>query len=105
MKVIAVKETWYSGKPRFPGDEFECSEEDARILCATDLTGGQKAKRVEQKPVVAAKPPVETKVMEPSPSAEKADKPESLFTEHGETTEPEKPPKRTYKRRDIVAED
>jgi hypothetical protein len=105
-QVIAVQNVWYAGSERQPGCEpFEMSDTDAHILGAHDLPGGPKVKLADAKPVVAAKAPVETKVMEASPPAEKADKPESLFTQQGETTEPEKPPKRTYKRRDMVAED
>jgi hypothetical protein len=33
---------------RKPGDEFDVSEEYARILCAPDLPGGQKAEYIDR---------------------------------------------------------
>lgn len=45
MRVIAIKEVWYAGQARHPGDEFEVTEEDvARIWTAHDLPGGPVAR-------------------------------------------------------------
>ena len=35
---------------RRKGEEFDASDEDARILCAPDLPGGQKCERLELEP-------------------------------------------------------
>jgi len=42
---------------RRKGEEFEASEEHARILCAPDLPGGQKCERVEVRAMTATDSP------------------------------------------------
>jgi|SRR6185369_13805565 len=47
VKLVALREVYYASKTRMPGDQFEASESDARILAAPDLPGGQKARYAE----------------------------------------------------------
>jgi hypothetical protein len=92
MRLIAVMEVFYASRTRNPGDAFEASEQDARILVGL-------GKAVA--PVVDT-PPEPAKASEPIPPAVVAQDDASLFNE---SAEKEPPRKRTYKRRDLVAEE
>jgi len=43
---------------RRKGEEFDASDEDARILCAPDLPGGQKCERVNMRAMTAEDSPI-----------------------------------------------
>jgi hypothetical protein len=97
MKLIAVMEVFYASRTRNPGDPFEASEQDARILVGL-------GKAVA--PVVDTPPqPAKASGPVPPPLIARDDPP--LFEEPAEkeTAEEERPKKRTYKRRDLVAEE
>jgi hypothetical protein len=94
MRLIAVTEVYYASRTRNPGDPFEASEQDARILVGL-------GKAVA--PVVDAPPPPQpAKASEPAPAAVVAHDDASPSNEQAEK---EAPKKRTYKRRDLTAED
>lgn len=100
MKVVAVQKIYYASREHQPGDEFECSDSDARILTAHDLPGGQKCKKVEAAPAVV------TRAVEPQSEQQTDPKPDSentLFTEGGEGETA--PKRRKYQRRDMTAEE
>jgi hypothetical protein len=44
---------------RRQGDEFDASDDDARVLCARDLPGGQKAERIADRAMRPVEPPIE----------------------------------------------
>ena len=93
VKLIAVTEVYYASKTRWPGDEFEASEQDAHILTAPDLPGGQKARRAESNqpaPKPAPRPPAP----QPAPAT-------PPIQAHVMTTENAAPlaPRRRYTRR------
>jgi hypothetical protein len=92
MRLIAVMEVFYASRTRNPGDAFEASEQDARILVGL-------GKAVA--PVVDT-PPEPAKASEPVPPPLIARDDPPLFEEPAEK---EAPRKRTYKRRDLVAEE
>jgi hypothetical protein len=108
MKLVALQALFYGG-PKQPGEEFEASDQDSRILCAPDLPGGQKCRVADDKPVAVAKAPPAPPVQQPLLPAEKDDKDESLFGGKAITTESglvaDSVTKRRYKRRDMVSED
>lgn len=92
-RLIAVKEVRYAGLNRHPGDEFEASELDAKILTATDISGGPKARYADETAKPAA---VKTRDLEPEENAEtEATEPTSWVGERV---------RRTYKRRDLKPE-
>jgi len=72
---------------RKAGDEFEASDSDARLLSAADAIGGPKAKIIDR-----AMAPAEQRI-EPATDSE-SQKP----------SEPGKPEKRRYLRRDLRAQ-
>jgi hypothetical protein len=72
---------------RKAGDEFEASDGDARLLCAADAIGGQKARIVDR-----AMAPTEPRI-EPTTAAENQKPSESSKSE-----------KRRYLRRDLRAQ-
>jgi hypothetical protein len=93
MRLIAVMEVFYASRTRNPGDAFEASEQDARILVGL---GKAVAPVVETPP-----PPEPANAPEPVPPPSIARDDPPLFKE---TADPA-PKKRTYKRRDLVAEE
>jgi hypothetical protein len=58
VKLMALREVYYASKTRQPGDEFEASESDAKILTAHDLGGGPKAMKIEQPTAAQAPAPL-----------------------------------------------
>jgi hypothetical protein len=97
IKVRAVKEVWYEGRTRQPGDEFDCADIDAAILCAADISGGPKTELI-------------IKSGKPIPSISKEDVAplltSDLVAESDNTTQPDDAPrKRTYRRRDMIPEE
>jgi hypothetical protein len=90
--LIAVMEVFYASRTRNPGDAFEASEQDARILVGL-------GKAVA--PVVDTPTPEPVKASEPVPPPLIARDDPPLFEESAEPA----PKKRTYKRRDLVAEE
>jgi hypothetical protein len=93
MRLIAVMEVFYASRTRNPGDPFDASEQDARILVGL-------GKAVA--PVVEMPPPEPAKASEPAPPPSIARDDPPLFEEPAEK---EPPKRRTYKRRDLVAEE
>jgi hypothetical protein len=93
MRLIAVTEVFYASRTRNPGDAFEASEQDARILVGL-------GKAVA--PVVETLPAEPAKASEPVPPPLMARDDPPLFEGPAEK---EPPKRRTYKRRDLVAEE
>lgn len=79
MPIIRARTNWADRKT---GDEFDVNEIEARILCAPDLPGGQKAEYVDR--AMTAVEPRQTQ----------ADSPATPGT----------PEKRRYQRRDLQAD-
>jgi hypothetical protein len=99
---MALREVWYAGRTRHPGDEFEASDSDARILVATDLGGGPKAQKIEEAPAPkrAVAPAVPASQVPSAPPESTEVKPmdtDSGLVPGGLT--------RRYRRRNLTAED
>lgn len=93
-RIIAIKEVRYAGENRYPGDEFEASDLDAKILTATDISGGPKARYADEPAKPAA---VKTRALEPEHNME-VEAPEATSWVGDERV------RRTYKRRDLKPE-
>jgi hypothetical protein len=86
MRLRALKQVTYANVTRGPGDHFDASDEDAKIL----IGFGQAV-------AVAPPPPA---APEKSAAPEPPDPAKTLFEQPAD----EPPRKRTYKRRDLTAE-
>jgi hypothetical protein len=91
MRLIAVMEVFYASRTRNPGDAFEASEQDARILVGLGKAVAPVVETLPAEPVKAPEPI-------PPPLIARDDPP--LFEEAADPA----PKKRTYKRRDLTAE-
>jgi hypothetical protein len=68
MPRLRALKSWADRKT---GDEFEASDSDARLLCAADAIGGQKATLVDRA-MKAAEPQAELEP--PAPASKQQDK-------------------------------
>lgn len=100
MRLRATREVYYQSKTRNVGDEFNATDQDARILIGIGKAMEVVLPIIEPaKPAVAA--PVEaTKVMEAT-----ADAPPSPPAKEPVIADDESRPKRRYMRRDMQAKE
>src|SRR5262245_57463743 len=101
MKVRARQKTYYAGRERLPGDEFEMDDRqhvDIKIL--TVLGTIEPVEQEEARP--AAAPTYRAAAMVPEPKAEEPKPAAQVVTT--EAAEPLSPERRVYRRRDMRAE-
>jgi len=121
MKMIATKTLRYGTRSLRAGDEFEASPRDARVLQAIGKAGlplpppapapakprPARARLLEAPAVITEPPPVAEDP--PAPALPPEDQPPSMDSWKHEASEPAAfpaalPAKRTYTRRDLLAE-
>jgi hypothetical protein len=96
-KLVALREVYYASKTHYVGDAFEASDQDATILVGLGKT------RYEDAPPIAPQPPLQTRALQ----AEATPAAQPMTTTQQSALVPPAPvrKKRTYKRRDMRAED
>lgn len=89
MRLVAIQEVYYASRTRRPGDEFEASEQDGRIL--KGIGKAKDAPKIETETMKAPPPP-------PAPASKQTQPP--IPMQSGDVP----PRKRIYRRRDMIAE-
>lgn len=95
-RVVATQNVWYDGRTRQEGENFDCSDMEAKIMVATN-----KAMLVEEPVAIATKQAPAPKAAEP-PQQESAPAQPMTTDTAGELTGKTR---RKYQRRDMTAED
>jgi len=102
MRLKALKEVYYAGQTRHPGDVFECDEADVCLIwTAKDLPGGPTAEALGGDSIQPATEEV-LKAHVPEPEPEKTTPEPVAETASSELEESGR--RRVYRRRDLKAE-